>query len=640
MSHKKSKKINIQSIISYYPDTELDIAGYEFQVWKAGIIIAAFIMVLLDLVLLFGIPVRITLLSLAMVVSIALPLNNLLINIKKGRILSDSLLIFISGIIIFAVGDYRAAAIVVLAYDVMRLFESYLSEMQQSKAADLLDILPDEAIVIVDGVVEKRKPSRILKGDFLGVRALGVIPVDGDIVQGVSSVDYSKLTGAKKDIAVSKGSHVLSGGFNLTQDIIIRASCDYSDSVAQKVFSACSNSVKTETEESARLKKIFAFYVPLMLLLSAVFGLAVPAFSHNWEIAAKRAAAFLILGCGFGLYNSISLSILTTIENIFASGAIIRESSVLNLINDCSTFVCNKTGTLTEKEFEIEDINPVGLNINNFLSLVSKVESVSNHPIARSLRRYLGVEDIEVPEGIEYEELAGKGIKALVSGNAIIVGNASLLDEYGIQYETPNWHGTVVYVAANGNYCGYITLLNRVRRGSADAMEGIKSQGIVNLALLSCDLLSSVRTIGQSLGFNVVKAEISPSEKINSVDYLMGNRVGKETVIYLGNGTDEKEPSLQSDVSVACDAFENSQALDFADVSMLGEGISGFPEIIRCAKNCVLLSKIDVVSNAVLRLIFIFLALAGKLPLGIISIILACLSIAAFLFASVLFDRI
>lgn len=640
MSHKKQKKINIQSLFRYVPDTQLDLTGYDFQIWKAGLIAVALIIVLLDLIFMFSIPVRIALLSLAIVVSVALPLNNVLINIKKRRILSDSLLIVLAEILIFSVGSYRAAAIAILAYDIMRLVESYLSELQQSKAAELLDILPDEAVVLVDGTVEKRKPSRITKGDFLGVRALGVIPVDGDIVQGVSSVDYSKLTGAKKDIAVSKGSHVLSGGFNLTQDIIIRASCDYSDSVAQKVFSACSASVKTETEESSLLKKIFSFYVPAMLLLAVLSGLVVPAFSHNWDIAAKRAAAFLILGCGYGLYNSVSLSILTAVENIFSAGAIIKESSVLNLINDCSSFVCNKTGTLTENEFEIEDINPVGLNINNFLSLVSKVESVSDHPIAKSLRRYLGVDEIEVPEDIEYEEIPGKGIKALISGNAILLGNAALLDEYGVEYETPNWHGTVVCVAVNGNFCGYITLLNRVRRGSADSIEGIKSLGIGNLALLSNDLIGPVRTIGQSLGFNVVKAEISLKDKINTVDYLMGNRVGRETVVYLGNGSDEKEPSLQSDVAVACDAFENSNALDFADVCMLGEGISGFPRIIKCSKSCILLSRAEICVSAVLRLVFVILALFGKLPLGLISALMALTAVISFLFASVFFDRI
>ncbi len=628
------KKLNIK----YRTDTELEIAGYYFAFWKLGILGAALLIVVLNALLMLDVLVKVLLLSVAFGLAGFFAAYNLFLNIRSGRILCDSLFIVLAAVIVFAIGEYTAAALIFIFYDVMRFAESWLTDMQTAKAGSMLDILPDVATVIVDGVAEEKKPKYISYGDIVGVRAGETVPVDGEVLQGVSSVDYSALTRSTRNVDVSKGMTVLSGGVNLSQPLLLRAKCDYSDSVAQRIWRACSSSVKTDTDESFIIRRVLSKYVPITLILAFVVGLIIPIFTHNWAADLKRACAILLLGCPYGFFDFVSLAIFTAIENIFASGAIVRDSSILNLLSSATTFICNKTGTLTENEFEIEDVYPIGISIDNFLSLVTKVESVSNHPAARALRKYTNT-DVEIPEGMLYEEIPGKGIKAQIAGNSIIIGNARLLYDNEIETAEPKSRGSIVHVAVNGKYCGYIAFINRVRKGCSDALEAIRSRGLKNFALLSCDLQSSVRVIGQSLGFNVVKAEIDAKGKADAVEYLMSRNTENETCIYLGNGCDELESSSLADVSVATDAFANYDALDSADVCVLGAGLSGFADVLSAASRCRLISRSIGGINLAIRLVVLLMIVFNKIPLVLVSILLSLGAVAGFLCSSLLFER-
>ena len=643
MKHKTRKKHNRNSILNillYQVDSDLELAGYDFTIWKVVLVFVGFAMCIPNLVLFLQLSLKNLLFYVSFLILAVLPAINLITNFRHSRILCESLFILLAGCLSLILGQLFSACFLVFCFDAIRLTESYLTSAQNTKASSVLEILPDFAYVYRDGVMEKIKPSLIKKGDYIGIAVGDIVPVDGIIVEGFSTIDYSPLTRTNKTAALTKGAKVLSGGVNCSKKIIIQASCDYSECFCQSVYNSCSNSLKTDTDEGSKIELICRFYVPAFLLAALILGVFGPLVSHNWLKNVKKIIYLLILCCPYGIYNAVSLSTYTAVEKIFSSGAIIKSGNVLDKLFHAKTFICNKTSTVTENEYIIEDVNPVGIGIDNLLSLVTKVECNSKHPIAEALRNYCGMFEIEQPEGMIAEEIPGKGIVANINGNSILVGNANLLYENGIESKVPDKQGTVIHVAVNGSYCGYLVFLNKVRKGTFDAIESIKYSGIKHLALLSCDLQSVVRLFANSLGFTVTKAELSLNDKISVTDYFMNNKSGKNTIVYLGNGTDEKEASLHADVAVSTDMLDSEEALSFADVCILGGGLAGFAATLKAAIHSIRASLITVILYAVVKLFILIVLFANADLLGLCIAIQSVFAIVSLLLSTVFFEKV
>lgn len=631
-----------------YPDFGLDSECYEISTVK--IIIAVLGAAVVFAVSAFSDslsePVRVIAGAAGFLCASCFCIENLAISLSRGRVFCEALPVFLSCTAVLLAGGPKAAAVTVLLYEALKIFETECVRRQHEKAAGVLNILPRYAQVIMpDGSTSRRKPVHIREGDTVIVGKGEIIPIDGIITDGMSNVDCSPLTLDRDSVhAVGPGSKVLSGCVNAGAPLTVRASCDYAGSTARRIFSSFSSAIKSQSEEGSLIQKIYNIYYPVIIALAVVFGIIVPLFGREWAEGARKAAAVLMCACPAGVAGTLDLCRFAGVRGVFASGAVIRDGKLLSRISNLESFVCNKTGTVTEKTYRVAEVIPAGYSSENppptdceemerLLSTALISECRSSHPIALAMREYCGKSIRDPGERLITDEIPGKGISAFLDSDSLYCGNAALLAEHGISCPVPETPGTALHVAFNDRYLGYIVLSNNVRPGNYDALERLRSLGIKNLSLLSSDLRSIVRPIAASSSFSNVRAELSPEKKKGAVRYLMGAKAQGRTLAYLGNGSDELECASLADVSVLSGVLYDEEASSAADVAVFSEGISGFAEAAAAGDASVQISGMIMWTNLASRAVLTVLAVSGTVPLLAAACIIDVIAAVSLLFA-------
>lgn len=548
--------------------------------------------------------------------------RNLAFNFSRGRILCEALLITLACGAEAAAGAFAAAAAGMLFYSLAMTVLAKCTNSRQSAAGEMLNILPAYATLLEDGETMRIRPSHIREGDLIAVGRNEVIPMDGVVVEGMSSADASSIIRSKKIIPLRPGSAVCGGSLNLTGEIVVRAGCDYQDSTAQKIFSGFTDAISERSSCERRGENFFNALALLGIVLFVIIAGFVPIFKGEWLAHLKKGAGVLLCACPFGLISSLALAVFTGVSRIFSAGGVIRSGKTFAKLAAAEAFVCNKTGTVTHGEYTVLEAFPVGIGEENFLSLLGKVESGSEHPIARAIRRYTGTPDGTVVPGMTFEEIPTKGISAVINSSTVYAGNASLLFEHGINCIVPEKNGPAVHLAVNGRYCGYVILDNRTRSGVWESIETMKSCGAQNFAMLSGDLHSIVRQIAATGNFNIVKAELTPEGKASAVAYIKSNSEKNGTVIFASDGLADAEAASAADVSVATAAFGIPEALTARDMAVFAEGISVIPEAVKAASAADKASRYALVFALAARGLFLLLALLGAAPFWVIAAVL------------------
>lgn len=587
---------------------------------------------------------HIVLYALSVIVAGFFCLWNLIKNVRIGRVVCEALPVLLACIIAFIIKSYLASFLIMFFYQLLKLLEAYAVRTQRLKARDVLDIVPEYASVLEGESITKIKPAHIREGDLLRVEPGEIIPVDGVVVEGISSVDMSPLICDKKVMPVAAGYSVTGGCINLSVPLTVRASCDYSGSTSQQMYASFSSVIRKEGEDEKLARKAGNILFPVFFGLALIFGVVVPLFRFSaddmaWLIGAKRAIIFLLAACPYALPEALSLNVFTAVSRIFSNGAVIKDIHVLARLAKLETFVCNKTCTVSESEYTITDVCPNGISEEGLLSVLVKAESQSLHPIAQAIRKYAGVEAGLVVEGLEAEEIPCKGISAKIGKNSILAGNATLLYDNGVNCPVPEGQGSAVHLSINGTYCGYVLMENPVRSGVFDAIEQMRAFGVKNFAMLSGDLRSVVRPIASSLNFNVAKAELPPEGKENAAAYLAGNDTPGRTLAFAGDGSNENLCFKRADIAVMTSALGNEEAFS-SDVTILGEGIAHFPPAVKASRAAQLIAFTTLAAQFSARLLFTVLAFFGVCPIVLAGGIYSLIALAAFTFASFLFDRV
>ena len=629
----------ILSVLSLYPDFGMDSEGYPAAALRMVLCMGAGAILLIAALVLRKNTLFFPLLSLASIAASGVfCLINLFYNIRRGRYVCEALIIVLSCALGFAAKIPVASAVIMLFYQGVKLTEVTLTRRQHEKAQNLLKLLPDSATRLERTGQRKIKPAHIQAGNLLYVNDNEIVPVDGVVVDGMSSLDLSPLISMRKIESVGPGSEVIGGCRNLSVPLVIRAACDYGDSTSQRFYSAFLSATRGESEDQQLAVRAGNLLIPAALALSVFFALLVPIFSHGWGMGFRRAMVFLLAACPYGLIGALSQAVFSAVTEIFAAGMVIRDVHILSALSKLETFLCNKTGTVTESTYTVSEICPNGISEDKFLSILSRVEYRSAHPIAQCICRYAGLPDGEL-KGLEVTEIPCRGIQATVNGHKVFAGNAALLFENEINCSVPEGQGVAIHLTVDGQYCGYILLENSVRDGNFEAIEQMHACGVKNFALLSGDLRSVVRPIAASLNFNVVQAELTTHGKCDVVDYLNGNKTPGKILAFAGNGVDESEPSSHADLTVTTAALGISEAYR-ADVVVLGEGISRFPVAVRSGRSCARVSFLAVAAHFGVRLLCALLALFGVCPPLLAGVVFALLALAVWLFASIFFSKL
>ena len=628
------------SRLSLYPDFGTDLDGYDLNTIKiviaaAGLIVMIGITAFSDSLSAWMKPL---LYSLSFICAGNFCFHNFFLCLKRGRVLCEALPILAACILMLCTKLYSESVICVLIYEAAKIYEALSQRKEHERSETVLNILPRLSTVCLPGKeTRKRKPIHLREGDVVLVREGEIIPIDGYIMDGMTTVDYSSLTMEMTSRAAGKGSPVISGGVNRGNPVLVRATCDYNGSAAKKIFSSFSSSVNRPSSWGTKSSRIYNIYFPAVLAAAVVFGAIIPIFTQNWQAGLRRAAAILLCACPIGLADLLDLCVFSGVRKIFASGAVIRDGRLLDALSRIETFVCNKTGTVTEKNYSVIEIMPVGFSSENpcdpddpaadeLLDYAVKAESISSHPIASAIRKYCGAPEDMLVEDFSGEEIPGKGISAVIGDLPVYCGNATLLFENGVNCTVPDTQGTAVHVAVDGRYLGYLVLSNEVRQGNFDALEKLRACGVKNFSLLSCDLRSIVRPIAASLSFSNVRSELTPEGKVKAVEYLMGTKAKTRTLAFLGNGNEELECASKADISAASDVLFNDEAWDRSDVSILSEGLTKFPDVVSAAYSAMQISRFAVIVHFASRIVLMILSMIGIISSSLVIALLSLIS--------------
>ncbi|MFO1444994.1 cadmium-translocating P-type ATPase [Bacillus sp. Bva_UNVM-123] len=507
-------------------------------------------------------------------------------NIVRGQVFDENFLMSIATIGAFAIGQYPEGIAVMLFYQVGELFQSIAVNRSRKSISDLMDIRPEYATLKVGNETKKVSPEEVNVGDLIIVKPGEKIPLDGMVTEGNSMVDTSALTGESVPREVEAGSEVLSGFVNSNGVLSIQVTKAYSESTVAKILDLVQNASSRKAPTENFITKFARYYTPVVVMIAAMLAIIPPlmiegALFSDWVY---RALVFLVISCPCALVVSIPLGFFGGIGGASRSGILVKGSNYLEALNSVKYVVFDKTGTLTKGVFKVTDISPEGdVTKESLLEYAALAESYSNHPIAQSILAAYGKE-IEKEKIDQYDEIAGHGIKIKANGKTILAGNKKLMNKEAISFKEEDVIGTVVHLAVDGKYAGYIVIADEVKEDSKKAIEELKAIGIKKTVMLTGDAKQVGEKVGHTLGLDEVCAELLPHEKVEQIERLDSHKLKNEKLIFVGDGINDTPVLARADIGIAMGGLGSDAAIEAADVVIMTDEPSKIVTAIKIAK--------------------------------------------------------
>lgn len=518
-------------------------------------------------------------------------------NIFKGDVFDENFLMTIATIGAFGIGEFHEAVAVMLLYNVGEFLQDKAVEKSRKSITKLMDIRPDYANLKTEGGINKVSPSEICVGDEIIVKPGEKIPLDGIILEGESLIDTSALTGESVPRNMKEENEILSGMINKTGVLTVKVTKTFENSTVSKILELVQNASNKKAHTEKFITKFARIYTPIVVLL-AVLIVAIPtlfikdALFSDWLY---KALVFLVISCPCALVISIPLSFFSGIGGASKRGILVKGANYLEILNKIDTVVFDKTGTLTKGVFNVTEIVPVGeISKEELLEHCAYAESYSNHPIATSIVKAYG-KDIDKSKIKGYTEISGNGIKASVNWETVLVGNSKLMIQEKIKYEEKAIIGTVVHVAIEGKYKGYIVISDVIKEDSKSAIKGLKQLGIKNTVMLTGDTKQIAEHIGEEIGIDKVVAELLPVDKVEELEKCMKD--GK--VVFVGDGINDSPVLARADVGIAMGGIGSDSAIEASDVVIMTDEPSKIVTAIKIARK----TRKIVIENIVLAIV-------------------------------------
>jgi Cd2+/Zn2+-exporting ATPase len=507
-------------------------------------------------------------------------------NISKGEIFDENLLMGIATIGAFAIGEYPEGAAVMIFYRVGEAFQEYAVGRSRRSISALMDIRPDYANLKTAAGLERVSPETVRIGDLIVVKPGEKIPLDGVVAEGYSALDTAALTGESLPRDVEKGSAVLSGSINKSGLLTIEVSKVFGESTVSKILNLVQNAGSKKSVTENFITKFARYYTPAVVFSAAALAFLPPLFIPGASLAewGSRALVFLVVSCPCALVISIPLSFFGGIGGASRNGILIKGSNYLEALTNVDTLVFDKTGTLTRGTFRVTSIVPEGkFTGEELLYYAACAESNSNHPIALSIRNAYK-KDLQAGVIDAYEEIAGQGVSVRVAGNTVLAGNARLLEAAKIAVPAAEDPGTLVYLAVNGAYAGYIVISDELKTDSKRAVEELRSVGVKRIAMLTGDSKAVGESIAKEVGLDTVYAELLPHQKVECLETLEQDKSGSGKLVFVGDGINDAPALARSDVGIAMGGVGSDAAIEAADVVLMTDEPSKIAGAIRIAR--------------------------------------------------------
>ena len=483
-------------------------------------------------------------------------------------------------------GDFLEVVAVMLFYQIGEWFQSYAVGKSRKNISALMDIRPDYANVENDnGELEQVDPDEVEVGTVIVVQAGEKIAIDGVIVEGESSLNTSALTGESMPRNVMVGDEVISGCINLNGLLKIRTTKEFGESTVSKILDLVENASSKKSKSENFISKFARIYTPTVVLSALALAVVPSIFTGDWATWIYRALTFLVISCPCALVISIPLSFFAGIGGASKEGILVKGSNYLEILSKTKTVVFDKTGTLTKGVFEVTAIHPEIVDENTLLHLAAHVERYSNHPIANSLKLAYKNEN-DGCHVMRAEDVAGQGVKALVNGNIICVGNEKMMKAVGaeIQKCLHEHSGTVIHVSRNGKYIGHIVISDVVKPTSKQALGELKKAGIKKTVMLTGDSKAVADKVAGELNIDEVHSELLPEDKVNEVEKILSEKTG--ITAFVGDGINDAPVLSRADIGIAMGAMGSDAAIEAADIVLMDDNPMKIAKAIKISRKC------------------------------------------------------
>lgn len=544
-------------------------------------------------------------------------LKKAFLGIIHGEVFDENFLMAIATVGAMVLGEYKEASAVMLFYQIGELFQSYAVGKSRKNITALMDIRPDYANIEKDGKLEQVDPDDVQIGTVIVVQPGEKVPIDGKVVEGVSSLNTSALTGESVPREVHVGDEIISGCVNLTGLIKIETSKEFGESTVSKILDLVENSSMKKSRSENFITRFAKYYTPAVCI--AALALAVlpplvniimgnPAACSKWII---RALTTLVISCPCALVISIPLSFFGGIGGASAKGILVKGSNYLEALSYTKYVVCDKTGTLTKGVFQVTEIHPEGgMSEADLLEKAALVESYSNHPISKSLKEAYGKE-IDNNRVTDAKEISGHGVSAVVDGYEVAAGNVKLMKQMNIQAAVPTSVGTEIHVAVDGKYAGYILISDVVKPNAKEAISGLKAAGVEKVVMLTGDAKKVADAVGSELGVDEVRSELLPGDKVDEVEKLIAAKGEKEKLAFVGDGINDAPVLSRADIGIAMGALGSDAAIEAADIVLMDDDPAKIATAMKISKKTLRIVHQNIVFALVIKFACLALGAVG-----------------------------
>ncbi len=534
-----------------------------------------------------------------------------LTNILHGQVFDENFLMTIATIGALILGEHSEGVAVMLFYQVGEWFQSYAVSKSRKSIASLMDIRPDYANVERNGKLEQGDPEEVNIGDTIVVKPGERVPLDGKIIKGTSALDTSALTGESMPRDVEPGMEVISGCINQTGSLTIQTTKKYGESTVAKILDLVENASDKKGKTENFISRFARYYTPIVVFAAIALAVLPPLVTGQpFTVWIYRALTFLVISCPCALVISIPLSFFGGIGGASKIGVLVKGSNYLESLAHTEVVVFDKTGTLTKGSFAVSQINAVSMKEAQLLELAAYAEDYSNHPISLSIKKAYG-KKIDHSRISDVQEIAGHGVRAVIDGKTILAGNAKLMDKEGIAYIPSNAIGTVIYLACNGKYAGYIVIEDEIKADAPSAIKALKEVGVRKTVMLTGDADAVGKKVAQKLGLDQAYTELLPADKVDRVEMMLRQTTEKGKLVFVGDGINDAPVLARADVGIAMGGLGSDAAIEAADVVLMTDEPSKISAVVQIARKTIRIANENIVFALGVKILVLILGATG-----------------------------
>ena len=532
-------------------------------------------------------------------------------NIIHGEIFDENFLMSVATIGALAIGEYPEAVTVMLLYQIGELFQSYALGKSRKSIASLMDIRPESANVERDGAVITASPEDVALNEVLVIKPGERVPLDGVVLEGMSSLNTSALTGESLPRDVSMGDEVISGCVNQSGLLRVRVTKLYGESTVAKILDLVENASNKKARVENFITRFARVYTPLVCGLALLLFVLPPLIlGGGWREWGERALSFLVVSCPCALVISVPLTFFGGIGGASRNGILVKGSNYLELLANAEIVVFDKTGTLTEGSFQVTVIHPEMVTPQELLRLAATVESYSDHPISRSIRAQYHL-PVDATGLANVQEIAGQGVSAQLDGRTVYAGNQKLMDSIGVTVPVCPHLGTLVHVAQDGQYLGHIVISDQIKAGAKDAIAALRHEGVRKTVMLTGDAQPVADHVAGELGLDEVFAQLLPADKVSKVEQLLTQTTRHGKLVFVGDGVNDAPVLTRADVGVAMGALGSDAAVEAADVVLMDDDPRKLALGVRIARKTLIIARQNIVFAIGVKALVLLLVAVG-----------------------------